>query len=186
LLAGRTLLMLRSINRAHRLEPNNPELHSCLVRFLRHTGSSNHDSIVNEVIKRQSTGIFANTNASQLNSDYLNKNSKSLPHLLQGARMLYLLDPTSQQKAITLTTNLDSSLKSVNLENCTKVLEALRNGDFGLCEQAIADYTSKCHERFPYAMAFHPPESKQQQHQQLLINHQESKEQQQQPPANKY
>ncbi|XP_011499374.1 PREDICTED: N-alpha-acetyltransferase 15, NatA auxiliary subunit [Ceratosolen solmsi marchali] len=182
---GRTLLMLRSVNRAHRLEPNNPELHSCLVRFLRHTSTSNHGSIVNEVIKRQSTGIFSNTNAFQLNSDYLIKNSKSLPHLLQGARMLYLLDPTSQQKAISLTTNLDSNLKAVNLENCTKILEALRNGDFGLCEQAIADYTSKCHERFPYATAFHPPESKQQ-HQQLLINHQESKEQQQQPPSNKY
>lgn len=148
--------MLRSIIRTHRLDSNNPELHSCFVRFLRHTSTSNLDATVSEVVKRQSSEIFAGRSAQQLNNDFLKKNAKSLPHLLQSARMQYLLDPSGQQKAIELVTSLDPSLEGVNLESCTRVLEALRNGDFGLCEQAITDYKAKCHERFPYATAFRP------------------------------
>lgn len=180
--------MLKSINRAHRLEPNNAELHSCLVRFLRHTSSSSLDGVVAEVVKRQSSDIFAGLSASQLNAEYLKKNSNSLGHLLQGARMLYLLDPTSQQRAISLAINLEPSLQGVNLENCTRVLEAMRNGDFGLCDEAIADYTTKCHERFPYATAFRPPEAAKPAQQQppQLVNHQDAKEPQQQPASNKY
>ena len=179
--------MLRSINRAHQLEPNNPELHSCLVRFLRHTSTSNLESTVTEVIKRQSLNMFPSANATQLNADYLKRNSASLPHVLQAARMLYLLDPTQQQRAISLVTSLE--LEAVILENCTKVLEALRNGDFGLCEQAIADYTSKCHERFPYATAFRPQPSaeaaKQLQQATQLLNHQDAKEPQHLPTQTK-
>ncbi|XP_058789166.1 N-alpha-acetyltransferase 15, NatA auxiliary subunit [Phymastichus coffea] len=176
---GRTLLMLRSINRAHRLEPSNPELHSCLIRFLRHTAESSLDSIVGEVVKRQSSDIFAGKNAAQLNADYLKQHANSLPHLLQAARMLYLLEPQSQQKAIGLATSLDG-FEGVSLENCTRVLEALRNGDFGLCEQQLADYTVKCHERFPYATAFRSAEAKHQ----LLTNHQDQAAAKDQPPAN--
>lgn len=178
--------MLRSINRAHRLEPNHPNLHSCLVRFLRHTGTASLDSIVGEVVARQSSGIFSGASSgSQLNADYLKSNPSSLPHLLQGARMLYLLEPTAQQRAISLATSLEPSLRGLDLGTCTMVLEALRSGDFGLCEEAIADYTAKCHERFPYATAFRPPEPSKP----LLANHQDQPKeqpQQQQPTPNKY
>lgn len=168
--------MLRSIKRAYTLEPNNPDLHCCLVRFLRHTSESTLSNIVSEVVKRQSADIFSNNAASALNTEFLAKNSKSLPHLLQGARMLYLLDPKSQLRAIDLVCKLDN-LKAVNLQNCTKVLEALQKGDFGLCEDAIHEFSTKCHQLFPFATAFRPSEK--QQHSQtqitqpLLVNHQE-------------
>ncbi|XP_032687524.1 N-alpha-acetyltransferase 15, NatA auxiliary subunit [Odontomachus brunneus] len=161
---GRTLLMLRSIKRAHRLDANNPDLHTCLVRFLLHTSGSPLEGSVGEVVKRQTAGIFSSPKAVQLNAEYLKKNRNSLPHLLQGARMLYVLDPSAQPKALSLVTSIEE-LEGVTLKNCTKVLEALRNGDFGDCNATIADYMAKCHERFPFATAFRPPEPK--------ANHQE-------------
>lgn len=156
--------MLRSIKRAHRLDANNPDLHTCLVRFLLHTSGSPLDGPVGEVVKRQTAGIFFGPKAVQMNAEYLKKNRNSLPHLLQGARMLYVLDPSAQPKALSLVTSIEE-LEGVTLKNCTKVLEALRNGDFGDCNATIADYMAKCHEQFPFATAFRPPEPK--------ANHQE-------------
>lgn len=153
----RTLLMLRSINRAHRLDPNNPELHSCLVRFLRHTNKSHLEGALAEVVKRQTSGIFSSCSAEQLNAQYLKKNSKSLPHLFQGARMMYFLDPTVQAKALSLIADIDS-LENVSLDVCTRLLLSLQKGDFGSCESTTADFRVKCHSRFPYATAFRPQE----------------------------
>ncbi|XP_071862759.1 N-alpha-acetyltransferase 15/16 [Bombus fervidus] len=156
---GRTLLMLRSIKRAHGLDPNNPDLHTCLVRFMLHTNRSPSEGPVGEVVKRQTAGIYSTSTPTQLNAEFLKKNRNSLPHLLQGARMLYVLDPSAQTKALSLATNIDD-LEGVTLQNCTKVLESLRNGDFGHCDSTIADYMTKCHKYFPYATAFRPPETK--------------------------
>lgn len=148
--------MLRSIKRAHRLNPNNPDLHTCLVRFLLHINRSPLEGAVGEVVKRQTAGIFSASNALQMNAQYLKKNNQSLPHLFQGAKMLYALDPNAQMKALSLITNVDH-LEGVTLKNCTKVLESLRNGDFGLCDLITVEFISKCHERFPYATAFRLP-----------------------------
>ncbi|KAJ4450872.1 hypothetical protein ANN_02304, partial [Periplaneta americana] len=41
--------------------------------------------------------------------------------------------------------------------NCTKVLQALRNEDFGSCPLQVADYEARCHVQFPYAQVFRPP-----------------------------
>lgn len=151
---GRTLLMLRSISRAHRLDPNNPELHSCLVRFLRHTAALPPTGTMAEVVNQQSSRIFPSTNAEQLNSDYLARNARSLPHLLQAARMLYLLNTASQARALgLLLTNLDD-LEGVDLPTCTRILECLRNGDLGPCDDAVAEFTAKSASRFAYATAF--------------------------------
>lgn len=156
--------MLRSIKRAHRLDANNPDLHTCLVRFLLHTSKTPLEGAVGEVVKRQTVGIFSSTKAAQLNSEFLKKSRNSLAHLLQAARMLYVLDPSAQQKALSLVSNIDE-LDGVTLQNCTKVLEALRNGDFGHCDDTIEDFMTKCHVRFPFATAFRPPEPKTNNHQ---------------------
>lgn len=154
----RTLLMLRSIKRAHRLDPNNPVLHTCLVRFLLHTDRVSLEGALEEVVSRQTADIFADSTAVQLNAEYLKKNRNSLPHLLQGARMLYLLKPLVQAKALSLVTNIEE-LEGVTLKNCTMVLESMQNGDFGYCDSTIAEFISKCHKRFPYATAFRPQET---------------------------
>ena len=176
--------MLRSIKRAHFLDPNNPELHSCLVRFLQHTERANLEgSLVGEVVRRQTGDLFKGRSAVHLNADFLERNSNSLPHLLQGARMLYLLEPATQQQAISTVTSLES-IYGVTLKNCRKVLEALNNGDFGSCEHVIDEYKARCHDLFPFASAFNPPEIKPTLlHQQLLFSHHETKERAHLPAA---
>lgn len=78
--------------------------------------------------------------------------------------MFYVLDPSAQTKALSLVTSIDD-LEGVTLQNCTKVLEALRNGDFGHCDDTIDDYMARCHAQFPFATAFRPPEPKANNHQ---------------------
>lgn len=161
--------MLRSINRAYRLDPNNPELHTCLVRFLQHTNKSPLEGALAEVVKRQTSGIFSSCSAEQLNAQYLKKNSKSLPHLFQGARMMYLLNPSLQSKALSLIADIDN-LEGVTLDVCTRLFDSLKNGDFGFCESTTADFRTKCHRHFCYATAFRPLdviEAK------VTVNHQE-------------
>ncbi|XP_076646655.1 N-alpha-acetyltransferase 15/16 isoform X1 [Halictus rubicundus] len=156
---GRTLLMLKSIKRAHDLEPNNPDLHIYLVEFILHTNRTPLEGAVDEVVKHQTAGIYGSSTAAQLNAEFLKKNQNSLPHLLQGAKMMCVLDPSAQSKALSLVTNMEN-LEGVTLPNCTQVLQSLRSGVFGNCENTIAEYTAKCHKRFPYATAFRPPETK--------------------------
>ncbi|XP_074100455.1 N-alpha-acetyltransferase 15/16 [Cotesia typhae] len=170
---AKILLMLRSIKRAHRLDANNPELHSCLVRFLKLTINQQQlEGPVAKVIKRQTSEIFSTTDPVKFNGEFLNKNKKSLPHLFQAGRMMYLLDSSAQEKALSLVINCcdddnacnangnesNGGLVGVNLNNCVRILEALRNNDFGPCDEAVDKYTAKCHKRFPYAAAFKPPE----------------------------
>ncbi|XP_076628911.1 N-alpha-acetyltransferase 15/16 isoform X2 [Colletes latitarsis] len=85
---GRKLLMLKSIKRAHGLDPNNPDLHSCLVRFMLHISRSPLVGAVREVVKRQTAGIYRSLTPMQLNREFLKANRNSLPHLLQAAKMM--------------------------------------------------------------------------------------------------
>lgn len=150
---GRTLLMLQSIKRAHRLDSNNPDLHSCIVRFLRHIAAARLDGPVAEVVERQTKEIYSSPDPIKFNNAFLIKNSKSLSHLLQAGRMLYLLDSSNQAKALSLVTRFDN-LTGVTLSNCTKVFEALRNNDFGSCDVVTNEYMRNCQIRFPYATLF--------------------------------
>ncbi|XP_003703292.1 N-alpha-acetyltransferase 15/16 isoform X2 [Megachile rotundata] len=170
----KALLMLRSIKRAHKLDPNHPDLHTCIVNFILYISHLGLEKVVYEVVKRQTAGIYSTSNTMvstlvQFNAEFLKRNRNSLPHLLQAAKVIDFLDLPSvhEETALSLVTNIDN-LEGVTLENCTKVLESMRNGDFGDCDTAIADFMAKCHKRFPYATAFRPPETK------PTTNHQET------------
>ncbi|KAG8309723.1 N-alpha-acetyltransferase 15, NatA auxiliary subunit [Homalodisca vitripennis] len=91
-----------------------------------------------------------------INQQFLDKYTNYLPAVFQGARMMYLLDPTSQATAIKLATDLDPSLSGVSIPICTAVLNSLRKGEFGDCGDAASEYMIRCHQRFPLASAFNP------------------------------
>jgi peptide alpha-N-acetyltransferase len=153
------LLMLQSIKRAHRLDPNNPKLHSYLILYhgylTRWQGSL--DASVATVLKQEMEPIFRARDPHQMNAEFLAANSDSLEALLESARMMYHLDPSQQEAAIKLATTLDKDIEGVNLQNCTKVLQALKNGEFGSCPEQFAEYKAHCHVQFPYAQVFRPP-----------------------------
>lgn len=155
---GKLLLMLQSVKRAYAVDPDYPELHVCLIMlYLAVAGSSGLPQHVITVLKQEMTKLYGNNDARQLNQEFLAKYHNSLPHLLAGARMLYHLDPMTQKTAIKLATNLSPELKSMNLRTCGKVMQALRRGDFGPCDEETAEYKQQCHERFPCSTAFRSP-----------------------------
>ncbi|CAB3378711.1 Hypothetical predicted protein [Cloeon dipterum] len=155
---GKPLLMLQSIKRAHRIDPENAILHSCLVRFLTFLGKAGALApAVSQVIQTETKAIFQGRDARQMNAQYLAAHERSLPARLEVARMMYLLDPSTQESAISLATALDAHLQGVNLKNCSSVLEGLQSGDFGACEAQAREYKARCHDRFPHAAIFRFP-----------------------------
>lgn len=133
--AGKVLLMLQAIKRAFRIEPENALVHSCLVRFLIFRSRAGAlPAAVTQVINSETKSIFQARDARQMNAQYLARHGRSLPARLEGntpllrqqsefsnflsavARMMYLLEPSSQESAISLATALDSELEEVNLK----------------------------------------------------------------------
>lgn len=117
MIAEKVLLMLQSIKRAYKLDPINPKLHSCLIRFYAHVNQSkeNWDPAVEEVVKSEVKSLFNDKDAKQLNKEYLESYSNSLECILEGAKMLYHLDIKEQANALKLVTNLDNKYKDVNI-----------------------------------------------------------------------
>lgn len=77
--------MLQSIKRSHRINPDHPMFHSCLIRFMEKL--SKLDGIQEEmqmVLNKQLEPIVCGRSASEINTQFLAKHHKSLPALVQG------------------------------------------------------------------------------------------------------
>lgn len=82
---GRPLLMLQSIKRANRLEPESAALHSCLVRFLVFMArAGKQDPALLQVVQQETQPIFRGRDARQLNAQFLARHGRSLPARLEG------------------------------------------------------------------------------------------------------
>ncbi|CAL4189192.1 unnamed protein product, partial [Meganyctiphanes norvegica] len=149
-----------SLKRAHKLEPQNPELHTCFVRFLQHRQEkfgSDAESPVAQVINLELNNLLTNTDPTQLNEDFLNKHQESIAHRLQAARSMVLLDSIQRERAINIGTSLESHLQGRILPNLVKVLEWLEGNEFkGSCDE-ISLYKSQCNAVIPHALAFRAP-----------------------------
>ncbi|XP_049765257.1 N-alpha-acetyltransferase 15, NatA auxiliary subunit [Schistocerca serialis cubense] len=156
------LLMLQAMKRAYRLEPEHPKLHSCLIvgHGLLERWQATLDPAVATVLRQEMLPIFRGRDPHQMNVQFLAAHSNSLQSLIEGAKMMYRLDPSKQETALKLVTKLDKDIADVNLQNCTEVLRLLKTGELGTCPTTtLADYTARCHSLFPYARAFRPAEA---------------------------
>ncbi|XP_042541617.1 N-alpha-acetyltransferase 16, NatA auxiliary subunit isoform X3 [Dipodomys spectabilis] len=154
---GKFLLMLQSVKRAFAINSNNPWLHECLVKFSKSVSSqSNLPDVVGQVLSQEMQKIFVNKDLESFNEDFLKYNTTSLQHLLSGAKMMYFLDKSRQEKAITIATRLDETVKDKNVKTLIKVSEALLDGSFGNCSSQYEEYRMACHNLFPYTSAFLP------------------------------
>uniref|UniRef100_A0A4X2KTG5 N-alpha-acetyltransferase 16, NatA auxiliary subunit n=1 Tax=Vombatus ursinus TaxID=29139 RepID=A0A4X2KTG5_VOMUR len=155
---GKFLLMLQSVKRAFAINRNNPWLHECLIKFSRSVSNhSNLPEIVNKVLTQEMQKIFVNKDLESFNEEFLKHNATSLRHLLSGAKMMYFLDESRQEKAIAIATRLDENVKDKNVKTLTKVFEALIDGSFGICNTQYEEYRTACHKLFPFSPAFLPP-----------------------------
>uniref|UniRef100_A0A669CKS4 N-alpha-acetyltransferase 15, NatA auxiliary subunit a n=1 Tax=Oreochromis niloticus TaxID=8128 RepID=A0A669CKS4_ORENI len=161
------LLMLQSIKRAVNIEPSNPWLHQCLVRFFKGVSESTDlAEAVRTVLTHEISRLFGESSPQSFNKNYLSQHSNSIPHRLAAAKMMVYLEPSSDKMACEIATALDESnfvstvvdFVCVVLQICTEVLEALRDGQLGEGQQKAAEaYRAACHKIYPYSLAFMPP-----------------------------
>ncbi|XP_077621798.1 N-alpha-acetyltransferase 16, NatA auxiliary subunit isoform X3 [Crocuta crocuta] len=154
---GKFLLMLQSVKRAFAINSNNPWLHECLIKFSKSVSNhSNLPDIVSKVLSQEMQKIFVNKDLESFNEDFLKHNATSLQHLLSGAKMMYFLDKSRQEKAIAIATRLDETIKDKNVKTLLKVSEALLDGSFGNCNSQYEEYRTACHNLLPFTSAFLP------------------------------
>ncbi|XP_029021750.1 N-alpha-acetyltransferase 15, NatA auxiliary subunit a [Betta splendens] len=153
------LLMLQSIKRAVIIEPSNPWLHQCLVRFFKRVSdSADLAAVVRTVLKKEIARLFGESNPQSFNKSYLSQHSSSIPHRLAAAKMMVYLEPSSDKMACEIATALDESLSGRSIQVCNEVLEALRAAQLGEEQQKAAEpYRVACHKLYPYSLAFMPP-----------------------------
>ncbi|XP_070607480.1 N-alpha-acetyltransferase 16, NatA auxiliary subunit [Erythrolamprus reginae] len=157
---GKFLLMLQSVKRAFAIGNNNPWLHECLIKFSKCVSNhSNLPEIVNKVLSQEMKKIFISKDLESFNEEFLKRNSTSIRHLLSGAKMMYFLDNSRQEKAIAIATRLDEATRDRNVKILTTVLDFLRDGTFGECHSQSEAYRIACHKMFPLATAFTSPAS---------------------------
>uniref|UniRef100_A0ABM5FZM3 N-alpha-acetyltransferase 16, NatA auxiliary subunit isoform X2 n=1 Tax=Pogona vitticeps TaxID=103695 RepID=A0ABM5FZM3_9SAUR len=155
---GKFLLMLQSVKRAFTIDSNNPWLHECLIKFSKCVSDhSNLPEIVNKVLTQEMQKIFISKDLESYNEEFLKRNSTSIQHLLSGAKMMYFLDNSRQEKAIAIATRLDETIKDKHVKTLTRVLESLLDGSFGTCHTQSEEYRIACHKMFPLASAFMSP-----------------------------
>ncbi|XP_028593906.2 N-alpha-acetyltransferase 16, NatA auxiliary subunit isoform X1 [Podarcis muralis] len=155
---GKFLLMLQSVKRAFAIDSNNPWLHECLIKFSKCVSDhSNLPEIVNKVLTQEMQKIFISKDLESFNEEFLRRNSTSIRHLLSGAKMMYFLDNSRQEKAIGIATKLDETMTDKNVKTLTTVLESLLDGSFGVSPTQSDDYRLACHKLFPLASAFVSP-----------------------------
>ncbi|XP_063046142.1 N-alpha-acetyltransferase 15, NatA auxiliary subunit a [Engraulis encrasicolus] len=155
----RYLLMLQAVKKAFSIDPDNPWLHQCLVRFFKGVSSSNYlPEAVKTVLNKETGRLFGEFDAQSYNKNFLSKHNHSIPHRVAAAKMMVYLDPSSEKIAVELATSLDESLTGRSIQICTEVLQALRDGGLGSEQQkTLESYRASCHQVFPHALAFMPP-----------------------------
>lgn len=115
---SKLLLMLQSIKRARGIDPANPTLHTCIVKFHRSLKmqASNINEYIRAVIDKETPILFNGQTAIEFNRQFLTTNPTSFHHVLQGAISLYELDASKRDEAIQLVTSFD--LDKLTLEVC--------------------------------------------------------------------
>ncbi|CAH1399784.1 unnamed protein product [Nezara viridula] len=163
---GKSLLMLQAIKRGYSIDPDHPLFHEMIVRFTLLVHKAKSEGILkfplSEVVDRQMEPIWKGRTPKEINDDFLKRHQFSLPGLVQAARCLYLIDNSKQSEAYELCTSLDDSIQDVNVEECSRVANYMKYGLLGhIKKEEIDSYLKKCHEKFPLASVFMPPEESQ-------------------------
>lgn len=119
------LLALQAVKRQLRLDPDNPEVHRCLIRFFHKVDNlppnqKLGEKLVRNVIEieRPSLGVPPGKSLLEVNESFLENHRDSLVHRAAAAEMLFLLSPEKNAEAIML---IEASFNGI----------VPRGGDFG-------------------------------------------------------
>ncbi|CAF3365910.1 unnamed protein product [Rotaria socialis] len=155
------LLMLRCLKRMKKIDTNNAKLHSCLMKFLKLVET---EPIADERIRTliedelKTFGVKqgdSTKNIEELNEEFIKNHSNSLSHRAEAAKIMFLINPTNNVKAIEFLTTLDSNFSDQNLKICTSIYEDIQAGDYGLIESSTLEkYRLECNRHWPQANIF--------------------------------
>ncbi|CAF0802062.1 unnamed protein product [Rotaria sp. Silwood1] len=155
------LLMLRCLKRMKKLDANNAKLHSCLMKFLKLVET---ESIADERLRTlieeelKTFGIKQGEsikNIEELNESFIKTHSNSLSHRAEAAKVMLLINPKNNLKAIEFLTTLNSNFIDQNLKVCSNIYESMQSGDYGSIESSILEkYRLECNRLWPQANLF--------------------------------
>ncbi|XP_055389551.1 N-alpha-acetyltransferase 15, NatA auxiliary subunit [Condylostylus longicornis] len=148
------LLMIQSINRARKIDANHPIVHGCIMKLTKALQLfTDLNPSVKVVVDKSSKELIGDSTPAIINQAFIEKNRTSILHLIEGAKIMYALQPSKKEEAIKLLTNFDTN--KMSLQDCTKVFESVRDGHFGHdIDDILISYKKVCRNRFPYARLF--------------------------------
>jgi len=154
---GKPLLMLQSVKRALTISSTDPRVIGCVLR-LQHLVQDKKVPMkapVVQVLEKATESIFVYKSVKDGTDQFMQKNDKDLEHIFVGAQLMALLNPSNTEKAVKLTTQLDSSLSGVSIQLCSEILDSLKDGKFGAEGVSCADdYRRKCASHFEMSSLF--------------------------------
>lgn len=158
---NKLLIMLQALKRAHAIDPNNPVLHSCIIRFIKsmnkQLGEANE--FVKIVIQKEiaSELPMLGKKPSQVNEEFLARNRDNPAAIVAAARVIYDEMPEKNKtKAIELLKSC-TNMKGLKLETAQEVLSSLRDGCYGDCDAEVEQFLESYRTVFPYATDFKLP-----------------------------
>jgi len=155
------LLMLRCLKRMSKFDSTNGKFHSCLMKFVKLVeiepiGDERIRSLIDDELNKFGFQKGnANKQIEESNKKFIEKNSNSLSNRVEAAKVMLLLNPTNNLKAIEFLTTIDRNFTDVNLKFCSNLYENLRSGDFGSIESSFIErFRDECHQLWPKANLF--------------------------------
>lgn len=114
---NKILLMIQCIKRAVKIDPEHPQLFSCIIKLSKcfQDLPSDLDPNIKKVVeKARNEFIGPNFTTIQIINDGIHKHSnQSIDHILEGAKGLYSLDEKRKDESIKLITSFDISKLSL-------------------------------------------------------------------------
>ncbi|CAF0974034.1 unnamed protein product [Adineta steineri] len=155
------LLMLRCLKRMKKIDADNAKFHSCLMKFLQLVQS---EPITDERVRTliddelKTFGVKQGDSyrkVEEVNAEFIKNHSNSLTHRAEAAKIMLLINPADNIKAIEFVTSLDSNFIDQNLKTCSNIYESMQMGEYGSIESSTLEkYRLACGQRWPQANIF--------------------------------
>uniref|UniRef100_A0A0R3RJM2 TPR_REGION domain-containing protein n=1 Tax=Elaeophora elaphi TaxID=1147741 RepID=A0A0R3RJM2_9BILA len=154
----KVLLMLQCLNKATKLEPNNPDLHVAAAKYLHYYEKAQLEGTVKELAAELTNILFPNTkSASEFNAAFKSANINSFPHRLAVAEVSVFVDLncTDVTKNWLLCSLDDDKLTGMTLKNIEALYNGILYGKYGnWSANEMAQLTKRCHHLFKDATLF--------------------------------
>ncbi|KAL4002715.1 NMDA receptor-regulated protein 1 family protein [Acanthocheilonema viteae] len=154
----KVLLMLKCLNKATKLEPNNPDLHVAAAKYLHYYEKAQLEGTVKELAAELTNALFPNTkSASEFNTAFKSANISSFPHRLAVAEVSIFLDLNCADvtKNWLMCSLDDDKLTGVTLKNIEMLYNGILYGKYGNWSASeMAQLTKRCHHLFKDATLF--------------------------------